>query len=149
MRFDPDTEGYMAKAVRTHRNSRKAQTCLAVFLVALINLTMQPCVMAMQAMSSVAPPVQSEHCMQHGHQMAAQDMAPDGSCVDRADFLTDARLAGLDLKKLGDFSPLLAVLPQALAIAENSVAADLDPIPDRIPWSGSPPLRELYCTYLI
>ena len=139
----------MAKAARTHRNSRKARTCLAVFLVALINLTMQPCVMAMQAMSSAAAPVQSEHCMQHGHQMAAPDMAPDGPCVDRADFLTDARLAGPDLKKLGDGSPLLAVLPPALVIAETSATAGLVLIPDRMPWAGSPPLRELYCTYLI
>lgn len=139
----------MAKAAHIRRKSRKAQTCLAVFLVAVVNLTVQPCVMAMQAMSPVKAPVQTEHCIQHGHEMPAQDMAQDGSCVADAYFLTDIRPLEPDLKKVGYNSAQFAILPTVVAFPRDSVGASAECIEYQFSWQGSPPLRALYCTYLI
>lgn len=79
---------------------------MAVFVVALINLTLQPCAMAAQALVIAADAAVSEHCLEHGHQVPQQEHKPVDNCGQDADFLTDVRPAG-DSKKSEDSAKLI------------------------------------------
>ncbi len=142
------TESCMAKTHKNRRTSAKAKACLSVFLIALLNLTFQPCVMAMQAVRSADMPAMSEHCMQHGHQMLQKDAAADGSCVEDTHLLADGRLVDQDLKKHSDHVVYLPVFELGGELSDRNRSAYIEPAQNRYPLWGSPPLIDLYCVYL-
>lgn len=121
---------------------------MAVFLVALVNLTLQPCAMAAQAL--IAPDLKavSEHCLEHGHEAPEQTHQSADNCGQDADFLTDARSLQTDNKKSAD-------APQPIFFAGYAMpGGDLFLVPvgghpdSTTNYPGAPSIPELFCRYL-
>ena len=133
------------KAVSIQRRARKG---MALFLIAFLNLTLQPCAMAAEIL--IAPDVNavSEHCIEHGHQAPQQEHHSSDSCAQDANFLADARSVQGDNKKVDDLAkPFLLPAYDTLtrqSIEHRLVVAAHSPVAH----PGSPSIPDLFCRYL-
>ena len=152
-------------SVSDNRRARpsRMRSILGVFVVAWLNLVLQPCAMALGNMAENdcprCPPSheeqKSDHAM-HGGRMAAEDAASGGMpCSDAATDCTlldelnyDGRLVKLELNDAPNDSPI-AIAPPFVCEPNLRPAAYHGWHPSRSPPPpSSVPLNVYYCVYL-
>jgi hypothetical protein len=139
----------MSKAAKTEvAIRRRARMGMAVFLVALVNLTLQPCVMAAQDLMAAGQDVVSEHCIEHGHQVAQQEYQPADNCALDSDFLTDVRSPGSDNKKSDEVFQPACFIGHDLQIRSIYLSPPADHFDSRASYAGEPSIPDLFCRYL-
>lgn len=139
----------MRKPTRTELTSRRrARTGMAVFLVALINMTLQPCAMAAQALISPDLTAVSEHCLEHGHQVSQQEYQSVDNCVLDADFLADGRSLQGDNKKSEDAPQPFVFVGYAIPGGTLFSIPVLEYSNSKASFAGEPSIPDLFCRYL-
>lgn len=139
----------MRKATRTDAAIRsRARTGMAVFCVALINLTLQPCAMAIEALADVDQPQLSEHCIEHGHAIPQHEQISAEDCSQSGEFLTDARAVQKDGKRSMDAGQAVAFIGPCVPRLPSYSPSLLPPEKAFTAHAGSIPLPVLLCRYL-